>query len=260
MKIDSRQNPTIKRLRELRESKARREQGRFLIDGPREAQRALEKKIGIVAAYVCKDFPVDEKLLGQLRGGKIDIIEVSRGAFETVCYRENPSGILIEAKTWDTSLGNLKLKKPTFVAIAEDIEKPGNLGTLLRSCDAAGVEAVIGCNETVDLFNPNALRASAAAAFSVLYATASRSEALAWAKQNGLKIVATSPAAQKTLWEINLKEPVAIAIGSEAHGLTPEFLAAADEAVSLPMRGLGDSLNVSVATGVMLYEVLRQRR
>ena len=258
--IESPQNPTIKRLKELREVKGRRVQGRFLIDGPREAERALQKNIGMVAAYVCREFPVDENLIKEFSIRGMEIVDVGKRAFETICYRENPVGILVEAKTWNTDLTDLKLKKPTFVVIAEDIEKPGNLGTLLRSCDAAGVEALIGCDATVDLFNANTLRASASAAFSVPYATASRGEALAWAKRNGVKIIATSPDAEKTLWEIDLKEPVAIAIGSEAWGLTPEFLAAADETVALPMLGLGDSLNVSVATGIMLYEALRQRR
>ena len=260
MLIESRQNPTVKRLAELREAKGRKEQGRFLIDTPRDQERALEKGIDMVAAYVCKDFPQTPEVMEALKEKKIEIIEFSKSAFEAVCYRENPTGVLLEAKSWNTQLGDVKTKAPTLVMLAEDIEKPGNLGTLLRTADAAGVQLVIGCNQTVELFNPNTLRASAGAAFHVAYATASLNEALAWIKENKLALVATTPAAKKTLWEVDLKKPVVLAVGSEANGLSDELLSAADVQVSLPMAGAGDSLNVSVAAGVILYEALRQRR
>ena len=257
--IESRQNPLIKRLKELREAKPRREQGRFLIDGPRDMERALERGVEIAAAYLCRGFPVEPKLLKTLEAKKIEIIEVGKNAFEAICYRENPNGLLVEAKTWSTELKNLKLEKPTLVVVAEDIEKPGNLGTLLRTCDATGVDAVIGCDATVDLFNPNTLRASAGAAFSVPYATVGRDDVISWLEKRGLRLVAATPSAGKTAWQADFKKPFALAIGSESLGLTKEMLRVADEKISLPMRGTGDSLNVSVATGAILYEALRQR-
>lgn len=259
MLIESRQNPTVKRLAELREAKGRKEQSRFLIDTPRDQMRAFEQGVEVVAAYVCTAFPRVPEVEKMIEAEKIPIVEFSKPAFEAVCYRENPSGVLLEAKTWPTALENLKIEKTTLVVLAEDIEKPGNLGTLLRTADAAGVQAVIGGNQTVELFNPNTLRASAGAAFGVPYATAPLGDALAWIKARGLKLIATSPAGQKTLWEVDLTQPVALAVGSEADGLSEEVLRAADEVVSLPMAGAGDSLNVSVAAGVILYEARRQR-
>lgn len=260
MLIESRQNPTVKRLAELREAKGRKEQGRFLIDTPRDQERALEKGVEIPTAIVCKDFPQHAEVLAALKKRGIEPVEFSKTAFEAVCYRENPTGILLEAKSWQTNLEDVKIKSPILVILAEDIEKPGNLGTLMRTADAAGVQLVIGCNQTVELFNPNTLRASAGAAFHVPYATATLAGALAWIKANKLTLVATTPAAKKTLWEVDLTTPVALAVGSEADGLSEELLKAADVQVSLPMAGAGDSLNVSVAAGVILYETGRQRR
>lgn len=257
--IESRQNPTIKRLKELREAKGRREQERFLIDGPREIARALKRQAKIAAAYFCRSIPFEQETLKALEAKKVELIELGKSAFEAVCYRENPEGIVAEAITWSLRLDDLRLKNPTLVVIAEDIEKPGNLGTLLRTCDAAGVQALIGCNQAVDLFNPNTLRASAGAVFSVPYASARREDVLSWLKKQSLCLVAASPASGKNPWQADLKKPFALAIGSEAWGLSREMLNAADATVRLPMLGLGDSLNVSVATGAILYEALRQR-
>ncbi len=260
MRIESRQNPLLKRLVELREAKGRREQGRFLIDTPRDIARALECGLQICAAYTCAEFPTDAALLQKVRDKKIPEVELGVRAFEAVCYRENPNGLLLEAQSWQTRLEDLKLKAPQLVIVAEDIEKPGNLGTLLRTADATGVDAVLGCNRAVELFNPNTLRGSSGAAFSVPYATASLPEILAYLRAHKLPLVATSPAAKKSFWDADFRGAMALAVGSEAWGLSPELLAAADEVVSLPMRGVADSLNVSAASAVMLYEVLRQRR
>ena len=260
MLIESKQNPTVKRLVQLQEAKGRKEQGRFLIDTPRDQARALEAKVEIVAGYFCKGFPIEAALLQKMETKKIPLIEMSRAAFEAICYRENPSGLVLEAKSWPVGLAELKIKSPTLVILAEDIEKPGNLGTLLRTADAVGADAVVGANDTVELFNPNTLRASAGAAFAVPYAAGTLAEIVAWAQAKKLKLVATSPAAKKTLWQANLKVPLMLAVGSEAWGLSEELLNAADEVVALPMRGTGDSLNVSVASGAIAYEILRQRQ
>jgi TrmH family RNA methyltransferase len=257
--IESRQNAIIKRLKELREARGRRESGLFLIDGQREIERALDKKVVLETAYLCDAFPFETPLLKKILDRGIKLVELGKHAYGAVCYRENPAGLLVEARTWPTDLSRLQVKAPTLVILAEDIEKPGNLGTLLRTCDAVGVDAVIGCNLSIDLFNPNVLRGSAGGAFSVPYATANWNDALNWIKKHKLRLVATSPAATRSLWQADLKGPTAVAIGSEARGLTQEILDSADEKISLPMRGIGDSLNVSVATGAILYEILRQK-
>lgn len=259
MLIESRQNKEVKRLAELREAKGRKEQGRFLIDTPRDQERALQKGISIVQALVCRAYAQPGEVAQLIAHKKVPTVELSKAAFEAICYRENPTGIVLEAKSWPTALQNLPAGKIQLAVLAEDIEKPGNLGTLLRTADAAGVQALIGGNQTVELFNPNTLRASAGAAFAVPYAGASIDEVLVWIKKNNLKLVATSPAAKKTLWECDLTGPVALAVGSEAQGLSEQVLQAANETVRLPMNGVGDSLNVSVAAGVILYETLRQR-
>lgn len=259
MMIESRQNPTVKRLEKLHEAKGRKEQERFLIDTPRDMERALKRGVKIVAGYWCREFPRQEEIEKLLQANKIPMTEMSQGPFEAICYRENPGGIVLEAESWPTRLEEVKIKNPTLVVVAEDIEKPGNLGTLLRTADAVGAGLVLGCNATVELFNPNTIRSSAGAAFVVPYATATLEEALVWIKKHQLKLVAAAPAAPKSLWQANLKMPVALAVGSEDEGLSEKMLKAADEMVSLPMKGVGDSLNVSVACGAMLYEVLRQR-
>lgn len=259
--ISSKQNPTIKRLLELREAKGRREQGTFLLDGVREIDRALATGRKIRMVYACSDFPVDKEVVAALKKAAIPFTDVTKAAFEALAYRENPYGIVAEVECWPTDLAALKFTKaPTLILVAEFLEKPGNLGTLLRTADAVGADALISCEAIGDLFNPNALRASQGAAFSVPYAVGARDEVLAWLKAQGLKIIATSPAAPKLAWDLDYRGPVAIAVGSEAHGLTTEFMAAADAVVKLPMRGIGDSLNVAVSCGVMLYEVLRQRQ
>ncbi len=260
MLISSKHNPTLKRLGELRQSKGRREQGLFLLDGQREIERALATSRKIRTIYFCDKFPVDAALLEKLRASAIPFVDVSPEAFESIAYRENPYGIVAEVESWGTTLAELGLPTPpTLVLVAEFLEKPGNLGTFLRTADAAGADAVISCEAIGDLFNPNALRASQGAAFSVPYATGGREEVIAWLRAKNLQIVATSPQATQSAWDLDYKKPTAFVMGSEAQGLTNEFMAAADATVRLPMKGLGDSLNVAVSCGVMLYEALRQR-
>jgi RNA methyltransferase, TrmH family len=258
--ITSRQNPTIKRLAELREAKGRREQGSYLIDTPRDALRAIESGRQILAAYTCPDHPTPPELTAALHKYKIPTTEISSTAYEVIAYRENPCGVILEGAIWGTFLADLPARDYSLVLIAEDIEKPGNLGTLLRTADATGVQAIIGCNPSVDLFNPNTLRASAGAAFTVPYATASLADTLAWLSQLQIRLIGSSPAAPALLWECDLTAKVAIAVGSEAWGLTSDLLAACHTQLKLPMLGSGDSLNVSVATGAILYEALRQRQ
>jgi TrmH family RNA methyltransferase len=258
--ISSKHNPTLKRLLELRQSKGRREQGLFLLDGQREIDRALATNRKIRAVYFCEKFPVDAVVLEKLRERTVPFIDVAPEAFECLAYRENPYGIVAEVESWGTALADLKLsQKPSLVLVAEFLEKPGNLGTLLRTADAAGADAVISCEAIGDLFNPNALRASQGAAFSVPYATGNREEVISWLRAQSLQIVATSPQATSSAWDLDYRQPTAFAMGSESRGLTDEFMTAADATVRLPMKGLGDSLNVAVSCGIVLYEALRQR-
>ena len=145
------------------------------------------------------------------------------------------------------------------MAVLEGVEKPGNLGGVLRTADAAGVDAILVCGEGTDIYNPNAIRASLGAIFTVPVIAAATPTLIAWLKAQGLALVATTPAATQRYTQVDLTRPVAVIMGSEAEGLSADWLAAADQQVLIPMNGDVDSLNVSVATALLLYEAVRQR-
>jgi TrmH family RNA methyltransferase len=164
------------------------------------------------------------------------------------------------AKTWDCSLGQLKLSAAPLLLVAESVEKPGNLGALLRTADSAGCDALLICDPVTDVFNPNVVRSSQGAVFSVPVAVCSSTEAAAWLRSNKIKTLATTPAATKTFWDVDAKNPTALLLGSEKDGLSEFWLKGADEKISIPQAGLSDSLNVSMAAAIVLFEAVRQRR
>lgn len=263
--ISSKQNPIVKEIAKLRDSKVRRKTGSFLIDTPRDIIRALASpSINVTELYCCGELPIPKDLKSALAKGEvlhnIRHTEFTKPVFESIAYRQNPNGVIAKADIFSTSLDQLALENPTLLLIAEGIEKPGNLGALLRIADAVGVDALITCDPNVDLFNPNVLRASAGAAFGVPYASAKVDEVLEFIRSHQLNIVGASPEAKEDLWSSDLKSPCAIVVGSEAFGVSAKMQKACNTLISLPMKGIGDSLNVSVATAVTLYEAMRQRR
>ena len=261
--IQSRQNPRVQGVAKLRDRAVREARGRFLIEGYRELSRALARKVVVEEIYYCPALYKDAQasvLVEQAREQGVSICELGESAFDKVSGREGPDGLLGVAETWDVALPRLNLGPNPLVLIAEAVEKPGNLGSLLRTADAAGVAALVICDPVTDLFNPNVIRASQGAAFAVPVAVASTAETLAWARTQGLRILATTPDGALPLWEVDAKGPVALVMGSEKDGLAPAWLAAADARVFIPQAGLSDSLNVATAAAVCLFEAVRQRR
>lgn len=249
-RLESRHNPKIRQLLALRERRERDATGLFLLEGVREVERALQAGVKLHSLYIAPE------LLAHPFPWKGEQYELPRALFEKVSYREGPDGLLAIAHQRTCQLTDLK---GSLFLLAESVEKPGNLGAMLRTCDAVGVDGLLVCDPTVDLFNPNVVRASMGALFSVMTVVCSREEATHWLKERGIALVAATPEAESSYWECNLKKEVVIAVGREHDGLSSELLAAATHRVSIPMRGQADSLNVATAAALLLYEALRQR-
>ena len=189
-----------------------------------------------------------------------EITTVTRAVFEKISYRDNPDGWLGIFPIPQRTLADLTLSETPLVIVAESVEKPGNLGAILRTADAAGVDAVIVCDPRVDLWNPNVIRASRGAVFTVPTVEADSPNALAWLRSRKMRVLAATPSAEVLHTDVDLKNPIAIAVGTEDEGLTDFWMQNADIKVKIPMVGKVNSLNVSIATALIAYECVRQRR
>lgn len=261
-RIVSLQNPRVKRLVKLRDRRDRDAAGVFLVEGYREIGRALERGAVPTELYVSPEWFLgtnEPALIERAAAAGAQVCELSREAFAKVAYRDRPDGLLAVVPQWRTALDDLRLGPVPLVLVVEAIEKPGNLGTILRSADAAGVQAVIVCDPVTDLFNPNVVRSSTGVLFAVPVAVADGGAVRAWLRARGLRIVATTPAAERLYTDADLRGPLALVMGSEQYGLSADWLDAADERVRIPMAGQADSLNVAMATLVTLFEAVRQR-
>jgi len=261
-KISSLQNARIKNLVKLRNRRARDEQGVFIAEGYRALSRALEKGVVPFDCYFSPDWFLggnEEELLRRASAEGANLFELSKDAFAKCAYRDRPEGLLGVVKQWSHSLDSLSLSDPPFLLVVEAIEKPGNLGTILRSADAAGVDGVICCDSVTDLFNPNAVRSSTGVLFSMPAVTTSTEKAIAWLKAKGIRSAATTPHTKQKHTETDLTGPLAIIMGSEQFGLSETWLQACDEKIVIPMAGQADSLNVAMATLITLFEAVRQR-
>ena len=261
-KITSLQNPRVKQLVRLRERRERDTAGLFLIEGYREVRRALEKQVRLQELYYAPDWFLggnEPALLDQAKAAGAQLAELSKEAFAKCSYRDRPDGLLAVAPQWRRSLADLALATPPFVLVVESIEKPGNLGTILRSADAAGVDAVIVCDAVTDLFNPNVVRSSTGVLFSVPVVVAESAAVRTWLREQGIRVVATTPDTPKLYTETDLRGPLALVMGSEQYGLSEFWLKESDALVRIPMAGQADSLNVAMATIITLFEAVRQR-
>ncbi|MDQ8180891.1 RNA methyltransferase [Pelagicoccus sp. SDUM812005] len=260
--ITSLQNPRVKNLVKLRDRRARNQQGVFIAEGYRAISRAMEKDVIPQEVYFCPDCFLgenEEGLLAQARSRGAALFELSKHAFEKVAYRDRPEGLLAVIEQWNYTLDELTLSDPPFLLIVESIEKPGNLGTILRSADAAGVDAVICCDSVTDLFNPNAVRSSTGVLFSMPTVSASTDEVIEWIRAKGIRTAATTPHTDIVYTDTDLRGPLAIVMGSEQFGLSEKWLTHCDTKVLIPMAGQADSLNVAMATLITLFEAVRQR-
>nr|WP_231863524.1 RNA methyltransferase [Cephaloticoccus capnophilus] len=260
--ITSLQNSRIKLLVKLRDRRPRDAARIFLVEGYRQIRRALDKSIPLLELYFCRECFLgknEDALLEEARAAGAELIELSKPAFEKVAYRERPDGLLAVAPQWRRRLSNLALSESPFVLVVEGIEKPGNLGTILRSADAAGCDAVIVCDPVTDIFNPNVVRASTGVLFSVPLVVAESREVAAWLRAKGIRTAATTPHSEQLYSQADLRGPIALIMGSEQYGLSDFWLQESDLTLRIPMAGQADSLNVAMATLVTLFEAVRQR-
>lgn len=261
--IESAANPRIKAAVKLRKAKVRRETGQTLVEGIREIQRAMESGWNFLEIYYCPELYLDEDHAGLIQmiinQSGIPVYRCSEIAFRKISYRDTPDGLLALSPLVGKTLNELELPKCPLVLIAEDLEKPGNLGTMLRTADAAGVNAVITCDPNTDINNPNVIRASIGSLFFIPVAEASTEETYAWLKKNNIQSIAAVPDAQQKYTAIDMSGGTAIVVGSEDDGLSTYAMDSADQKVSIPMLGKNDSLNVSTAAAILLYEAVRQR-
>ena len=261
--IESVQNPRVKATVKLRKAKVRNESGRTVVEGFREIQRAVESKWRFLELYYCPELYLkggEDELVEKIGRGDVPVFRCSEAAFRKMSYRDTPDGLLAISPLVGKTLDELELGPNPLLLVAEDLEKPGNLGTILRTADAAGVDAVIACDPNTDLNNPNVIRASIGTLFFMPVAVASTAATLSWLKTRGIRSIAAVPSADQCYTDIDMSSPTAIFVGSEDDGLSAEAIAVADHKVGIPMLGKNDSLNVSTAAAIMLYEAVRQRR
>lgn len=250
-------NPRVKALVRLRTRRARAEAGVTLVEGHDELGLALGAGVRPSEVYWAPSLVRDPGLLGDVRGARVT--SVSREVFTKIAYRESPDGWLAVVPAPERRLEDLELGANPLVLVAEGIEKPGNVGAMLRTAEACGADAVIAASAGTDFGNPNVVRASKGTVFAVPVAAADSDDVLAWLRARGLRIAVTTPAGSTRLDRSTLDGPVALVVGTEATGVTDRWLAGADETVVIPMRGTVNSLNAATAAALALYEATRQR-
>ena len=253
-KIISLQNDRVKNLVKLQKSSERKSQHLILIEGWREIKQAVDNGFQIESLYLNEAINLQE--IDHLYGRTILL---APQVFEKVAYRENTEGVIAVVKPKFHSFDSLKLRKNPLVIVLESVEKPGNLGAVLRTAEAAAVDAVIVCDPLTDIYNPNVIRSSLGCVFSVPVVTCKNQEAIDYLRQNKIRTFAAALSATKIYDQTNLTLPSAIVLGTEATGLTQEWISAADEKIIIPMLGSHDSLNVSVSAAILVFEALRQR-
>jgi len=258
--ITSAQNSYIKELLQLREkSKIRKKTQTFLIEGFREISVALKGNYAIKTILFYPKICTITKAK-EIANSNTNIIELSKEAYKKLAYRDTTEGIIAVAKSKNFSLQNIKFTtKNPLILVAEAPEKPGNIGALLRTADAAGIDAVFIANPKTDLYNPNIIRASIGCVFTTKIATGTTSEIISFLKNKNINRYGASLTASVAYQTINFKQASAIIVGTETTGLTNEWLQNTTQNISIPMRGVIDSLNVSVSAAIIIFEAIRQR-
>lgn len=265
--LSSLQNPRIKQALHLRERKDREKTGLFIIEGYRELLRAVDAGHSINILFICPPLFLgtnEDALIKKVIAGGAQVYTCTEKVFEKLSYRDRPDGLLAIAPQKHFNLNDLSqllTNKPNpLLIVAEAIEKPGNLGTILRSSDAVGLDSLIVCDRCTDIHNPNVVRASVGTLFTVPVIEANGNDTLNWLKSRGITILAATPSASKEFTEVDMTGPLAIAVGTEQLGLSDLWMQNADLQVRIPMNGVADSLNVAMATTLLLYEAIRQRK
>ena len=255
--ISSTQNPRIKHLLQLQQKSAqRRADGLFVVEGRREVEHCLSAGFTLRTVFVCEE--IADVPASLLQG--IEVISVARNVYERIAYRSGTEGIVAVVETRQTALGDLQLSASPLIVVLESVEKPGNLGAVLRSADAAGADAVVVCDPLTDLYNPNLIRSAVGALFTVPCVACSTEECIAFCKEKGIQILTAQLQDSNLYYDTPMTGPTAIVMGTEATGLTEQWRQAADAHIRIPMLGRLDSLNVSVSAAILLFEAVRQRQ
>ncbi len=258
-KITSIQNPKIKNILKLQQkSSERRKQNLIVIEGLRELGLALNAGFELTSVLVCLDILDQELICKELKLAN-SYFEISKEVYQKLAYRDSTEGVIALARPRFNSLEDLKLRKNPLIIVLESVEKPGNLGAILRTADAANVDAVVICDSLADIYNPNTIRSSVGCVFTNQVVSTRSDAAIEWFRKNNIKTYAAALTAKKLYHETDFTGSVAIIMGTEADGLTDIWLKNTDEQVIIPMGGEIDSLNVSTSAAILIFEAMRQR-
>jgi TrmH family RNA methyltransferase len=258
--ITSVQNPFIKSLVQLQEkAKIRKQTGTFLVEGQREIELALKGGYEIESILICPDLAQHSRN-SAIQKFELQSIEISKDVYQKLAYRDTTEGIIAVLKTKSLALSNLKLSKNPLILVGESIEKPGNIGAILRTADAANIDAVIIANPKSDVYNPNIVRSSVGCLFTRQIAVGTTEEVIAYLKSNNINIYSATLQDATSYHSQNFTTPTALVVGTEATGLTEKWRSESTQNIIIPMQGVIDSMNVSVAAAILLFEAKRQRQ
>ena len=256
--ITSHHNSKIKNIIALEKPRERNAQNVFVIEGMREFSLAAEAHYEFISIFFCPDIVEASAILSVVNNEQL-LIPVERSVFEKITYRDSTEGVAAITRQKKHSLASLELSENPFIVILEGVEKPGNLGAILRTADAARVDAVIICDPKTDFYNPNVIRSSVGCIFTVPIAASSVTETIEWLKIKKIRIVVTDLEGSVPYHTVDYTSPVAVILGTESTGITREWKQQADASIIIPMRGKIDSMNVSNAAAVIVFESMRQR-
>jgi len=262
IEITSSKNQKFKEIIKFINKNGKTSKNEILIEGMREIERANKAGIIFNEIYFCEDFiksEIEKKFLDDIKKQDIPQFRLNRDLYSKIAYKNNPFGILVKAEFLPQKIEDISVEENAFILIAESIEKPGNLGALVRTADGAGVDTVILSNKLTDFRNPNSLRASTGTIFSTNMVEGDSLTVIETLKSNGVKIVAADPYGEQEYTGIDYTNKIAVVVGSEDKGLSSLYKERADYLVKIPMKGFADSLNVNQAATIILYEALRQR-
>jgi len=256
--ITSHQNPKIKNVLALEKARERNQQNVFILEGIKELSLAVEGNYVINTVFFCPQIISAETILKVVKEENL-LIPVQQNVFEKIAYRDSTGGIIAIVQQKKHTLENIQLRKNPLVLILEAVEKPGNLGAVLRTADAANIDAVVICDPQTDFYNPNVIRSSVGCIFTTQIASSPSSETIAWLNKNKIQIFATSLESSTPYHKIDFTNSCAIIMGTESTGLSDAWIQIANSTVIIPMRGKIDSMNVSNAAAVLVFEACRQR-
>jgi TrmH family RNA methyltransferase len=253
---------TNSRLKAVRRLARRRDPSVFLVEGHRQLRRALEGRAVVRDVFSAPSLylgPADAELvtLAERRGARV--VELGEAAFRSISHGRRPDGLAAVVERWLTGLSELPVESSPLLLVAQGVERPGNLGTIVRTACSAGATGLVACDTRTDVFHPDAVGGSVGTMFRVPIAECATEDALPWVREHGIAVAVATPEAEQSVWEVDIIRPTAIVVGSERHGVSDAWRCAADELLAIPMPGPSDSLNVAVAAGIALFEAVRQR-